>query len=186
VEDALLADRCVHGEQAAARELFRREQRRVHATLYRVLGHNRDMDDLLQETFLQVFQSLRRYRAEARLSTWIDRIAVRVAYRYLKTKRPAIALEMLPDLPEPGEAPDRRATARDGVRRFYAAIEQLPAGARLAFTLHELDGRSIAEAAELMETSVTATKVRLWRARRALNKVASEDPVLADFLREES
>jgi len=181
-----LADRCVHGEQAAARELFRREQRRVHATLYRVLGHNRDIDDLLQETFLQVFQSLRRYRAEALLSTWIDRIAVRVAYRYLQRKKPTVALEMLPDLPEPSVSPDRRALARDGVRRFYAAVDELPPAARIAFTLHELDGRSIAEAAKLTETSVTATKVRIWRARRALKRQAAGDPILADFLSEES
>lgn len=186
VEDALLADRCVHGEQAAARELFRREQRRVHATLYRVIGHNRDMDDLLQETFLQVFQSLARYRAEARLSTWIDRIAVRVAYRYLQRKQTTVPLEILPDLPEPSDPPDQRALARDGMRRFYAAVDRLPAAARLAFILHELDGRSIAETAELTETSVTATKVRIWRARRALRKEAAGDSILADFLSEES
>jgi len=182
LEDALLADRCAGGEQAAARELFAREQRRVHATLFRVLGHNRDMDDLLQETFLQVFQSLRRYRAEARLSTWIDRIAVRVAYRYMSQKKPTVALEMLPELAEPSVSPQRRAFAREGVRRFYAAIERLPPAARLAFTLHELDGRAVAEVAAVTGTSVTATKVRIWRARRALDRAAAADPVLADFL----
>lgn len=181
-----MADRCRSGEQAAARELFRREHLRVHATLYRVIGHNRDMDDLLQETFLQVFQSLQRYRAEAKLSTWIDRIAVRVAYRYIRRKKPTVSLEMIPDPVALVEAPERRAVAREGVRRFYAAVEKLPPAARVAFTLHELDGRSVAEAAKLMDASPTATKVRVWRARRALNKVAAQDPILADFLREET
>src|SRR5882762_10315474 len=59
VEDVLLVDRCLTGEPAATRELFRRHRNRVHASLFRVLGSNRDMDDLLQEAFLQVFQSLR-------------------------------------------------------------------------------------------------------------------------------
>ncbi len=182
VEDALLADRCVNGEQAAARELFRREHRRVHATLYRVLGNNRDMDDLLQETFIQVFQSLRLYRAEAKLSTFIDRIAVRVAYRYLRTKKPAVTLEMLPDLVDVAGSPHRHALARDGVRRLYTALDELSASARVAFALHELDGRSVVEVARLTDTSVTATKVRIWRARRALHKHAADDPILADFL----
>lgn len=186
MEDALLADRCLSGEQAAARELFRREQRRVHATLFRVIGHNRDMDDLLQETFMQVFQSLSHYRAEAKLSTWIARIAVRVAYRYLQKRRSTVALEMIPDPAAPFEVPALRAVARDGVRRFYAAIDSLPPAARIAFTLHELDGRTMAEAAELMETTVTATKVRVWRARRALRKHAAEDPILAEFTREDA
>src|SRR5258708_12858307 len=83
VEDVLLVDRCLTGEPAATRELFRRHRNRVHACLFRVLGTNADMDDLLQEAFLQVFQSLRNWRAEASLATWIDRVAVRVAYRYL-------------------------------------------------------------------------------------------------------
>src|SRR5687767_12811991 len=87
VEDVLLVDRCLTGEPAATRELFRRHRSRVHACLYRVLGGNRDMDDLLQESFLQVFASLRSWRAEASLATWIDRVAVRVAFRYLSQKQ---------------------------------------------------------------------------------------------------
>jgi len=71
------------------------------------------------------------------------------------------------------------------VRRFYAAVDGLPPAARVAFTLHELDGRSVLEAAKLMGASPTATKVRVWRARRALNKQAAADPILAQFMREE-
>ena len=90
IDDVLLVDRCLDGEQAAARELFRRHRTRVHASLYRVLGTNRDMDDLMQEAFLQVFQSLRAWRAEASLATWIDRIAVRCAFRWLRQKRTSL------------------------------------------------------------------------------------------------
>jgi len=84
LEDVLLVDRCLGGEEAAARELFRRHRARVHGSLFRVLGSNREMDDLMQEAFLQVFQSLRAWRAEASLATWIDRIAVRCAFRWLR------------------------------------------------------------------------------------------------------
>ena len=97
VEDVLLVDRCLTGEPAATRELFRRHRARVHASLFRVLGGNRDMDDLLQEAFLQVFQSLRGWRAEASLSTWIDRVAVRVAYRYLSQKGRRVQTDTMGD-----------------------------------------------------------------------------------------
>lgn len=185
IEDVLLVDRCLDGEEAAARELFRRHRTRVHASLYRVLGSNRDMDDLMQEAFLQVFQSLRAWRAEASLATWIDRIAVRVAYRWLRQKKSSpVVFELVDD---DAVAPAalvgvRRQSARDGVRRLYVALDQLSPAARVAFALFAIDGRPVAEVAEVTGASVTATKVRLWRARRQLDAAAAADPVLRELL----
>lgn len=189
VEDVLLVDRCLTGEPTATRELFRRHKARVHASLYRVLGTNRDMDDLLQEAFLQVFQSLRGWRAEASLATWIDRVSVRVAYRYLSQRGRRVKTESIEDEDiihiEESAAPtrgERRQLARDGVKRLYAVLDELSPAARLAFTLHEIDGRPLAEVAELVGSSVTATKLRVWRARKRIESVAATDPVLAEFL----
>lgn len=187
VEDVLLVDRCLVGEPAATRELFRRHRGRVHASLFRVLGGNRDMDDLLQEAFLQVFQSLRGWRAEASLSTWIDRVAVRVAYRYLSQRGRRVQTDPMTD-DESAVAPldagpgARRQLARDGVKRLYAVLDELSPAARLAFTLHEIDGRSIAETAKLVGSSVTATKLRVWRTRKRIEQAAAGDPVLSEFL----
>lgn len=188
VEDVLLVDRCLTGEPAATRELFRRHRHRVHACLFRVLGGNRDMDDLLQDAFLQVFQSLRGWRAEASLATWIDRVAVRCAYRYLSQRGRRVATEPLDSedvvvLASSHEgAGTRRQLARDGVRRLYAVLDELSPAARLAFTLHEIDGRSLAETAALVGSSVTATKLRVWRARKRIEAAAVADPVLSEFL----
>ena len=187
VEDVLLVDRCLTGEPAATRELFKRHRGRVHASLYRVLGTNRDMDDLLQEAFLQVFASLRGWRAEASLATWIDRVAVRVAYRYLTQRGRRVMTDPMTDEETiAGEdAPGaRRQFARDGVKRLYAALDELSPAARLAFTLHEIDGRSVAEVAELVGASVTATKLRIWRARNKVEELAADDVVLREFLKE--
>jgi len=186
VEDVLLVDRCLTGEPAATRELFRRNRARVHACLYRVLGSNHDMDDLLQEAFIQVFQSLRGWRAEASLATWIDRVSVRVAYRYLSQRgRRVQTAELVDDDAPADEAPPaHRQLARDGVKRLYEVLDELGAASRLAFTLHEIDGRSISEVAELVGSSVTATKLRVWRARKRLEAAAAQDPVLREFLEE--
>ena len=185
VEDVLLVDRCLTGEPAATRELFRRHRNRVHACLYRVLGGNADMDDLLQEAFLQVFQSLRSWRAEASLATWIDRVAVRVAYRYLTQRgRRVVTAPMSDDDAAPADeiTGARRQFARDGVKRLYDVLGDLSPAARLAFTLHEIDGRPLAEVAELVGSSVTATKLRVWRARKRVEGAAAADPVLREFL----
>lgn len=185
VEDVLLVDRCLTGEPAATRELFRRHRSRVHACLFRVLGTNRDMDDLLQEAFIQVFQSLRGWRAEASLATWIDRVAVRVAYRYLSQRGRRIQTDPLvdDDTVAGGEEPGaRRQLARDGVKQLYAVLDELGPAARLAFTLHEIDGRPLSEVAELVGSSVTATKLRVWRARKKVQEAAAADPILREFL----
>lgn len=185
VEDVLLVDRCLTGEPAATRELFRRHRGRVHACLYRVLGTNRDMDDLLQEAFIQVFQSLRGWRAEASLATWIDRVAVRVAYRYLSQRGRRIQTDPLADednVPGGDEPGTRRQLARDGVKKLYAVLDELPPAARLAFTLHEIDGRPLHEVAALVGSSLTATKLRVWRARKKVQEAAAADPILSEFL----
>jgi RNA polymerase sigma-70 factor (ECF subfamily) len=184
VEDIVLVDRCLEGHEAEARDLFRRHRARVHASLYRILGSNRDMDDLLQEVFVQVFSSLRSWRAEASLATWIDRIAVRVAWRSIGKKRARPAEDEL--FEDEAVAPEihgaRAAHAREGVRRLYAALATLSPPARVAFALHEIDGRPLAEVATVTGTSLTATKLRVWRARRALHALAAADPVLREFL----
>lgn len=196
VEDVLLVDRCISGEPAATRELFRRHRNRVHASLYRVLGSNADMDDLLQDAFLQVFRSLPNWRAEASLATWIDRVSVRSAYRYLDQKKRRVKTESMSETPDDdgiiitfpsgqfsaGDSGSRRQLARDGVRRLYAVLDELSPAARLAFTLHEIDGRSVAEVAEVVGSTVTATKLRIWRARSRVQSAAAADPVLAEFL----
>jgi len=183
----VLVSRCREGEQQAALELFRSQKQRVHASLYRVLGSNRDMEDLLQETFIQVFRSLHSYRGEAKLSTWIDRIAARVAYKYLaKKKKQPPALTLVDNMNPTAPPPLNQVAARTGVARLYAALDEISPTLRVAFALFEIDGRSMAEIAELLSCSRTTAKLRVWRARRALLKAAQADPILSELLTEVS
>jgi RNA polymerase sigma-70 factor (ECF subfamily) len=187
LDDVVLVDRCLGkalgGQDAGARDLFRRYRGRVHGALYRILGSNADMEDLLQETFIQVFASLKSWRAEASLATWIDRIAVRVAYRAIARgrQRREWMVDGDADLAIAATGP-AEVMAREGVRRLYAALDRLPPASRVAFALHEIDGRPMAEVAEVTSASVTATKLRVWRARRTLEAAAARDPVLREFL----
>ena len=182
-DEAELVAACLAGDVAAQRVLFRREYPRVNATIYRILGPAGSVvDDLVQETFIAVFRGLAKFRAESRLSTWIDRIAVRVALDHVRTRGHApIALALALE-PEDGSIPDAQAHAREGLRRLYGALAQLTPEARVAFSLYAIDGRSIAEIAKLIGTSVVTAKVRIWRARRELMKRAAEDPVLKELL----
>jgi RNA polymerase sigma-70 factor (ECF subfamily) len=186
-DDPELVSRVVRGDRSAERELFRRHRGKVHATLYRVLGSNRDMDDLIQDAFVEIFRSLARFRGEAKLTTWIDRITVRVAYAHLSRRRgQTVSLELIAETPAEGAPDDERADAREGVRRLYAALATLGANARIAFALHAIEGRPIADVGRIMGTTALTAKLRIWRARRELARLAARDPVLAGFLTEEA
>lgn len=183
VADLDLAKRCCAGERAAQRDLFQREKRRVHATLYRVLGSNAEMDDLVQEAFLEIFKALRSFRAEASLGTWIDRITVRVAYAHIsRRKAPVVSLAVVPEVVAGDPTAEQRAMSRQAARRLYAVLDRLEARQRIAWALHVLQGKSMAEVARVMEASVVLTKVRVWRARRAIEEQARREPLLREFL----
>jgi RNA polymerase sigma-70 factor (ECF subfamily) len=182
-DDFDLARRCISGDRSAQCELFHRERRRVHSILYRVLGSNADMDDLLQEVFIEVFRSMPGFRGEATLGTWLDRIGVRVAYAHLTRRRvETVRLSVVPE-PTSGEpGADERAMTRQAAARLYQALDRLPVAQRIAFSLHVVDGRPIKDVANAMEATVVATKVRIWRAWRAIRSAAAHDPLIADLL----
>jgi RNA polymerase sigma-70 factor (ECF subfamily) len=184
-DDFELARRCVSGDRSAQRELFQTERRRVHAALYRVLGSNADMDDLLQDAFIEIFRSIQTFRGEASLGTWLDRITVRVAYAYLTKRR--LELVRLSVVPEPMSndlASDERAMTREATAHLYKALDQVAVAQRIAFALHVIDGRPVKDVAEAMSASVVATKVRIWRTWRALHRAAARDPLIFELLGE--
>ncbi|GAC1574421.1 MAG: RNA polymerase sigma factor [Polyangiales bacterium] len=182
-DDLVLAARCADGDRAAQRELLDRERRRVHATLYRLLGSNSHIEDLLQEAFLGIFRSIKHFRGEASLSTWIDRCTVRVAYAHFGRRPPRTAqLELLPEMSSGDPSAEHRTLMREAARHLYAELDRMDAKLRIAFTLHAVDGRPLEVVAQMMEASLVATKTRVWRARRALEKHARNNPVLRDFL----
>jgi RNA polymerase sigma-70 factor (ECF subfamily) len=182
-DDLALARRCAGGETAAQRQLFREQRMRVHRTLYRILGSNREMEDLVQEVFIEVFRSLERFRGEARLSTWIARITSRVAMAHIgKRKPPAQSLDSIPEVEANGPSAEQVAAVREAAERLYRALDRVDAVQRIAFTLHVIEGLPLREVADVMEASLVATKSRVWRARRELERRASKDPLLAGFL----
>ncbi len=182
-DDRELVARAVAGDRAAQRRLFEQEKRQVHATLYRILGSNQHLDDLLQEVFLSVFRGLHTFRGESSLSTWIDRCTVRAAFAHIRSNRARNHLELVADaFATDDPSAERRTLAREATRRLYETLDRLEPKHRLAFTLHAVDGRSVAEVAELMQATVVATKARVWRARRYVERRAKIDPALAEYM----
>lgn len=182
--DLALAQRASDGDRAAQRELFHNLKAAVHHTLFRILGANRDIEDLIQDAFLEIFRALPSFRGDSSLSRWSQTIATRTAYLAIERRKPqAVDLEVVEDeIIDRDPDAHRVAQARQAARRLYAALDRLDPKMRIAFALAVIDGLPLAEVAQLTESSVVAVKTRVWRARRELMKRAQKDPVLASYL----
>lgn len=182
--DLALARRCVAGDRDAQLALFRREVDRVHRVLRRILGGGADVEDAAQDAFLALYRSLSGYRGEALLATWIDRITVRTAIAFLRRRTPVASgdADAAETLADPGPRPDDRLADHELSQRLYAALGRLDPRQRVAFVLHVIEDHSMAEVAALMGATRVATKTRVWRAQRALERRAARDPVLAALL----
>ena len=182
--DVALARRAAAGDRSAQRELFHAQKHAVHHTLFRILGSNREIEDLLQDAFLEIFRALGSFRGDSSLGTWCRTIATRIAYLAIaRRKPPTVELALVEDIVS-NEAPgaDRIAHAREAARRLYSALDRIDAKQRVAFALFTVDGLSLTEVAELTESSRVAIKTRIWRARHELFRRAANDPVLRGYL----
>jgi len=181
-EDLELVKRCVAGDRNAQRTLFARERDHVHWTLFRILGHSQHLEDLIQDAFLEVFRSLGTFRGESLLSTWVERCTVRVAYGYFRRKALVPRLEPVHEAVNGAPSAEQRMLHREAARRLYALLDRLEPSQRIAYTLHELDNKPLKDVAVLMQASLVTTKVRVFRARRNIEKRAENDPLLREFV----
>ncbi len=166
--------------RAGCRALVRRYQRPVAALLRRMLrpsGLEHLTEDLAQETFLRTFKALPRFDPDgpARLSTWVLRIAARLAINELKRRRPLIR-ELHTTIEEhAGEGRADRGHRRAKLARAIEnAVGDLAPEFRAAFLLREYHGLEYAEIATTLELELGTVKSRLSRARTSLRKALAE------------
>ena len=166
-EDELLVrlrDGSRAARDAAFAELVSHFRRPLLGMCLNLTGDPADAEDALQDVLLAVHRGLRRFRGEARLSTWIYRIAVRVALRVKSHRRSHVPLDQ--DLPAPRN-PDPVAR-RERAQQIHRAVARLPAEHRVVLTLFAVRGlrhREIAEVVGIPEGTVWS---RLHHARRKL------------------
>jgi len=183
--DLELARRSASGDRGAQRELFLEQRATVHRALYRILGSNRELEDLLQDTFIEIFRAVHSFRGDSSLGRWCQTIAIRVAYLAISKRRPpAVELALVEDTVASDADVRRHVQVREAARRLYVALDRIEAKQRIAFALATIDGKSLAEVAELTHSSVFAVKTRVWRARRELMRRASKDAALAAYLQD--
>jgi RNA polymerase sigma-70 factor (ECF subfamily) len=152
------------GDEGAFRTLYRRHTPRLYQLVLRLVGGaEADAEDLVQETWLRVCRKLDGFRWEAAFPTWLTAIGVRVAQDALRRRGRSVvaACEDPPEFPVPPPAVDERIDLERG-------ISLLPARLRQVLVLHDVEGMTHEEIADLLEIAEGTSKSRLSSARKSL------------------
>lgn len=174
--DLELAARCRAGDADAFEELYRQHARRLYNLAVRMVGSAQEAEDLLQEVFLQAHRKLPGFRGESTLATWLYRLTMNHCLDHLRGRQNRMSriTESLD-----GEAaiePAARAPAvPTSISRLdlERAIDQLPAGSKAAFLLHDVEGFEHREVADILGISEGTSKSQVHKARMKLRILLS-------------
>ncbi len=178
-DDAQLVRTAQRGDLRAYDTLLQRYRERIYATVYHMTANHEDANDLVQETFIKAYQALRTFKGHASFYTWLYRIAVNKTINFLKQRRnrTQISLNDLdfnaehdPDLVAliSDKTPRREAALTELQEKLNAAMQKLSESHRLVVTLHDVQGLSHEEIAEIMDCNVGTVRSRLFYARQQL------------------
>ncbi len=181
--DAMLVERAVAGDQRAFELLVIKYQRRIERLIGRMVRDVNLVEDIAQETFIRAYRALHQFRGDAQFYTWLYRIAVNTAKRFLlKLKNdPAVFQSVLQgndeddetfqrrSEPSTDETPESVLAAKEIGQAVNAALEALPGDLKQALTLREIDGLSYEEIADVMSCPLGTVRSRIFRAREAVS-----------------
>ncbi len=175
-ESGALIDEILSGNKAAFRKLIEQNQRLVSHIIFRMVSDRQDREDLCQEVFIRVYRNLSNFRREAKLSTWIARIAYNMGLSFVEKKNIPLVDEAVLDY-EDTEADIPRVSSPDvhTERKVISElvrneIDKLPVYYKTALTLYHLDGMSYNEITDIMKVPEGTIKSYIFRGRKLLKE----------------
>lgn len=177
--DGEVVRRVLAGETALFEVLVRRHDQRVYRAIRSILRDEGEVEDAMQQAWIQAYLHLRDFQGTAAFSTWLVRIAANEGLQRLRRRSPLAAVapegdEEEDSVDQNADDPEERASSRETVRLIERAVDRLPAHYRSIFMLRDVEGLSTADAAEALGIGEEAAKVRLHRARALLRDHLSE------------
>lgn len=179
-----LVEQLRQGNEAAFSKLVEQWQDMVYNTALGIVQDPDDADDITQEVFMQVFQSIRGFKGDSKLSTWLYRITISKALDLEKKKnrkkRFAVVQRWFGNKEEEQqhpvefEHPGVLMEKRERAAALFNALKQLAPNQRIAYTLHKLEGQSYQEIAEIMNTTLFAVESLMGRAKNNLKKILNK------------
>ena len=165
-DDRSLVERAREGDERAFAQLYRRHARYLAGVIYRIMGDEQELDDVIQETFVDAADQLDQIRDAERVRPWLVRVAVRKVHRRLAKRRRLRWLH--------SERPSQPAFNDPEHRQELAALaetlEALAPKLRVPWVLHRVEGETLPAVAELCETSLATVKRRIAEAEEKIQR----------------
>ena len=176
--DDAIVDRVRGGDVALYEILMRRHNQRLYRTIRAILRDDRDVEDVMQQAYIDAYTHLDQFRGGAKFTTWLTRIAINRAIRSGRGARRG--LELVPatadyeiaiaQAPAPNPDPEHAMYGRELSVVLAALIDELPQPFRIVFVMREVEGLSTAETAACLDINEDTVKTRLHRAKRLLKE----------------
>jgi RNA polymerase sigma-70 factor (ECF subfamily) len=158
--------RAQHGDVDAFETIYRAHASAVQRLCRQMVGDEARTQELVQDVFVRAWEALPGFRGDSALGTWLHRLAVNVVLGALRSSRRDE--NWLVDAGDETGAPDSLADRVASQIDLDAALRTLPAGARVVFVLHDVEGYSHEEIAQMTGIAAGTARAQLWRARRSL------------------
>jgi RNA polymerase sigma factor (sigma-70 family) len=183
-----LVRRARKGDLQAYDDLVKRYQERIYATIYHMTSNHEDANDLAQDSFIKAFQALKSFKGGSTFYTWLYRIAVNKTINFLKQRKNRTHMS-LNDIDFNAEhdtdlialisekTPRRDAGLKELQKKLNEALLKLSEPHRLVVVLHDVQGQSHEEIAEIMDCNIGTVRSRLFYARQQMQAE------LADYLK---
>jgi RNA polymerase sigma factor (sigma-70 family) len=166
-----LVQAILRNDRDAFRELIRRYERLVLQIVCRMIKRTPDQEDLCQEVFLKVFDKLKYYRFEAKLSTWIGRIAFNTCVNFLQRKRVTWQdVSEDENIYDSSKQPDELLVRKEQYQQLWKLVDELPAIQQTIISLFHQEQITMEEISSILDMPMGTIKSYLHRARQALKK----------------
>jgi RNA polymerase sigma factor (sigma-70 family) len=160
------------GNQKAQYQLYRLYSKAMYNICYRIMNNQTDAEDLLQESFAEAFIKLESFRYESAFGAWLKRIMVNKCINHLKKRKAElIYTDSLPEYNDDNASYSEIESAQLEVKKIYQAMEQLPDGYRVIFSLYLLEGYDHSEIAQILGITESTSKSQFSRAKQKLKEI---------------
>lgn len=170
-----LVEQCKRGNRQAQFELYKRYSKAMYNVCWRMLGNQSDAEDVLQNSFIDIFTRLDSFRFESSIGAWMKRIVINNCINYLNKRK--VRFDTLEDHHVEMEAEPQIETTDLNVPLVHAAIGELPEGYRVVLSLYLLEGYDHTEIAQILNISEATSKSQYSRARQRLKQLLQAKPL---------
>lgn len=159
-------------DNAACKQLYLQYADAMYNICLRILLHQEEAEDALQEAFIKIFNSIHQFRNESSIGSWVKKIVTNTCLNVLRKKKMYwVELDENADLNDPDEDTENNDSIHYSIEEIKQALEELPNGYRLVFNLFIFEEYTHLQIAELLEITESTAKSQLFKAKRKIKSI---------------